>query len=188
MTPIKNNSLEDSYERFYGPTVKLTSGGNTGPNIKSKKQSALERYEAEKAVRQKEFEEMYGNQGSYERKLIAERDIAERFNPGLKLRRNYDEKVIENLKSYYEGEEKKEAQNRANYNIAAPFRGAQGGTDADYKKWRNYQEVQQGTPRGQFLLMQRAAQIGGNVNSAEYKDVQQQLRNAQLNQGYNNLY
>jgi hypothetical protein len=160
MTPVyKNNSLEDSYTKLLGPTVQISSSGGAGPKIKSKKESALERYEAEQAVRQKEFEEMYGKGGSYERKLLAERDVAERFNPGLKLKRNFDEKLIENLNKYYENVVKKEEQNRANYNRVSPFRGAQGGTDADYTEWRHQQN-----PR---LL--RSAQLGSSANEYQWR-------------------
>jgi hypothetical protein len=181
-TNLPNNSLSDSYSRFSGPTVTLSSIGS-GPNTKSKKQSALERYEAEKAVRAKEFEEMYGSGGSYERKALSERDVAERLDPSLALTRGVKDRYTKFANQRLQELEKQEAQNRANYN-----RSARGGTDADYRKWSNYQEVQRGTPIGQFLLMQRAAQLGGNVNSAEYRGVQQQLRNAQLASQPNNLY
>ena len=43
----------------------------------------------------------------------------------------------------------------------------------DYQKWRNFQEVQAGTPAGKFLMMQRASQL--DVNDPEYKDIQQRL-------------
>jgi len=187
MTPIKNNSLSDSYSRFSGPTVTLTSIGS-GPNIKSKKQSALERYEAEKAVRQKEFEEMYGNQGSYERKLFTERDIAERLDPSLRLGRNVKDRLTNLANQRMQQADRAEAQNRYNYNLAAPFRGSGQNTEEDYRRYSNYQQVQRGTPQGQFLMQQRAAQLGGNVNSAEYRGVQQQLRNAVLGPSKNNLY
>jgi hypothetical protein len=169
-----NNSLSDSYSRFSGPNVTLTSIGS-GPNIKSKKQSALERYEAELAVREKEFEEQYGRGGSVERRARAERDVSERLNPGLALKRKYEELFAKNLKSYYEGAEKKEAQNRANYNIESRFRGAQGGTEADYQKWRNLQEIQSGSDMGRFLASQRAAQIR-NPNDPDYRYMQQIAR------------
>jgi hypothetical protein len=189
MSPIAPpKTINDSYTRFSGPAVTLSSTGVAGPQIKSKKQSALERYEAEQAIREKEFQEKYGMGGMYERTALAQRDVAERLDPSLRLGRNVKDRLTNSVNQRMQQADIAEAQNRYNYSLAAPFRGAQGGTNADYQKWRNYQEVQQGTPGGRFLLMQRAAQLGGNVNSAEYKDVQQQLRNAQLNQGYNNLY
>jgi hypothetical protein len=186
-TNIPNNSISDSYSRFSGPTVTLTSTGS-GPNIKSKKQSALERYEAEQAVREQQFQEQYGKGGMYERTARAQRDVAERLDPSLALERNVKDRLTNLANQRMQQADRQEAQNRYNYNLQAPYRGQGQGSEEDYRRYSNYQQVQQGTPQGQFLMQQRAAQLGGNVNSAEYRDVQQQLRNANLNQSRNNLY
>jgi hypothetical protein len=176
-----NNSLSDSYSRFSGPTVTLTSIGS-GPNTKSKTQSALERYAAERAVRDKEFEEMYGKGGSFERKARAERDIAERLDPSLALTREVKDRYTKFANQRLQESDEAERQSRANYY----YQGG-GGSEADYRKWSNWQNVQQGTPKGQFLLMQRASQIG-DVNSPEYKDIQQRIRNISSRPQPNNLY
>jgi hypothetical protein len=186
-TNIPNNSISDSYSRFSGPTVTLSSTGS-GPNIKSKKQSALERYEAEQAVREKQFQEQYGRGGMYERTALAQRDVAERLNPSLRLGRNVKDRLTNLANQRMQQADIAEAQNRHNYSLAAPFRGSGQNTEEDYRRYSNYQQVQQGTPQGQFLMQQRAAQLGGNVNSAEYRGVQQQLRNALLGPSKNNLY
>lgn len=84
MTPIfKNNSISDSYNRISGgtPVIKYTGGyggsNSNGPQFKSKTESALERYAAEKAVMDKEeedkmardpmyalYKKLYGNVGN----------------------------------------------------------------------------------------------------------------------------
>ena len=60
MTPISsNNSLLNSYSRFSGPSVKIESSGGIGPKLKSKTESALERYSAEKAVEEQRLKDQY---------------------------------------------------------------------------------------------------------------------------------
>jgi hypothetical protein len=62
------------------------------------------------------------------------------------------------------------------------------GSGQDFQKWRNYQEVQAGTPYGQSLMSQRLTELGGDVNSPEYKDLSLKLRNSQLSSKKNTLY
>jgi len=53
MSPVESyptNQVENAYRRFSGPRTNISSVGS-GPNYMSLKDSALERYEAEKAVR-----------------------------------------------------------------------------------------------------------------------------------------
>jgi hypothetical protein len=67
MTPIlKDNSLANSYSRISGgtPIIKTTGGIGSmgGSQLKSKTQSAMERYEAEKAVKEQMFKDQYISQ------------------------------------------------------------------------------------------------------------------------------
>lgn len=142
-----NNSLSDSYTRFSGPTVTLSSLGG-GPKIKSKKQSALERYEAERAVREAEEEEKIGKDPAYayfkKINLLQGKSALDSLNKAIA----------------------KEQQMKGVFS-------SQTGAGQDYKKWKNFQEVQAGTPIGKSLMMQRATQL--DVNDPEYKEIQRRL-------------
>jgi hypothetical protein len=162
-------SISSSYNRIYGGTP-IISVGNTGKSgfkgmkLKSKKESALEGYEAEKAVREAEEAE----------KIVKD--------PFYKTSQNMYKLMGKNVLDSYNKQQQQEEQMKVRFNRET------GGTDEGYGKWRNYQEVKAGTPSGQFLMSQRLAQLGGDVNSAEYKDVASQLRNAQLSSKKNTLY
>ena len=147
-----NNSLSDSYTRFSGPTVTLSSLGG-GPKIKSKKQSALERYEAERAVREAEEEEKIGKDPAYAaakkaRDILGKNELA----------------VLNQLEK---------AKDQRNRQSMTRFNAMGGGSERDYERFKNFEDVQAGTPRGKFLMMQRATQL--DVNDPEYKDIQQRL-------------
>ena len=158
-------SISNSYKRMSGGTPIISVGdiSSSGPKLKSKKESALERYEAERAVREAEEEEKIG------------KDPAYAYFKKINLLQG--KSALDSLNK----EIAKEQQMKGVFS-------SQTGAGQDYKKWRNFQEVQSGSPRGQFLIQQRLAQIGGDVNSPEYKDMSSRLRNAQLAQKTNTLY
>ena len=56
-----NPSITSSYQRITGGTPNI-SVSNLGPNLKSKTESALERYAAEKAVEEQRLKDQYINQ------------------------------------------------------------------------------------------------------------------------------
>lgn len=60
-------SIASSYSRISGgtPIISVGSAGGSGPKFKSKKESALERYEAERAVREAEEDEKIAKDPSY---------------------------------------------------------------------------------------------------------------------------
>ena len=156
-----NNSISDSYSKFYGPTVTLTSTGS-GPKIKSKTQSALERYEADRAVREAQEQEKISKDPAYAyiKKI--------NFMKGQSALNSLNQSI------------NKEEQMKLNFS-------RQFGTgNQDYQKWRNWQEVSAGTPVGKFLMMQRSAQL--DPNDPEKKEINQRLYGPNKQKPNNSFY
>jgi hypothetical protein len=91
--PSMPPSIAGSYQRIAGATP-IISVSNSGPNFKSKTESALERYRAEKAVEDERFKDQfikqYGETGyetylegmkTREEQLKAEQDLYKKMGP-----------------------------------------------------------------------------------------------------------
>lgn len=159
-------SIASSYNRIYGGTPVISESGSRGSNkfkLKPKKESALEGYEAEKAVMDKAEADKISSDPGY----AALKELQ-------KIQGQY---ALDRLNQSKLEEEKM----RSRFNLET-------GGRQDFQKWRNFQDVQSGTARGQSLMQQRLAELGGDVNSAEYKGLSSQLRNAQLAQKPNTLW
>jgi hypothetical protein len=97
MTPIlKDNSLANSYSRISGgtPIIKTTGGIGSmgGSQLKSKTQSAMERYEAEKAVEEQRLKDQYINQygeAAYDQMMEAKNLIREKQKADIEQVKKY---------------------------------------------------------------------------------------------------
>jgi hypothetical protein len=117
-------SITNSYKRITGSTPNISVGaigGMGGPNFKSKKDSALEEYEAEKAVEEQRFKDafikQYGEAGydnllegrkAFEDQQKAKRDLEKKMGPMSEYQRgiaqaNEQKAASEKAESYRYG-------------------------------------------------------------------------------------
>jgi hypothetical protein len=164
------SQVADAYKRFSGPEVNISSV-ESGPNYMSLKQSALERYDAEKAVRDKRVLE---DRKRAEEERQYRMSIDPQFRAQEKGRKATGEFMdrIADVRVNQMSQMQQDAAEKMNINRTL-FNNQGGGTAAQFQKFMNWNEAQSGSPAGKFLISEQIASQRPDVNSAQYKYLQQ---------------
>jgi hypothetical protein len=169
-----NTAIGRSFERFTGATPIISSSPTSGPGIKSKRESAVERAKADLEANEATFAQ---RMDLNKREALAGRDLEETLNPEAKYSRIMKERAVEGTWNRLENENA--AFNRSiNANMQRAGQRASGmdeySTRQQAFKNYNWQQAQAGTPYGQTMLSKEIQRY--DPNTSEYRGLSQKMQ------------